>query len=334
MIREFATDFQPPQQAVTGGTGLYAGEQDLFVLPDRPARVGRDRGRELRPGILRLELRSRPPLARHPDVLVPGRVPEPHRLGRHGSRRVHPQAHRARCTRARRNPADDRSASSPSATPARTDSSRVIRKAMETKLGDDAEETFKERLQERNPAQRGKGGHYHSPRRRAASPSGRVVDALTRLVATEPVCGRSDRGGPEGGPTPHPRCIRRISCGIDNTIRSRGSSRGCPAGRAQAQPESQPQSAAEPQTEKKQPVFTWSHPTGSGRIEIAVWDKTVSTDNGERVVYSVTCQRSYRKQEGGFENTGTFWPTDLLVLAHGLEVVFDRIKEMQQGEPF
>lgn len=32
MIREFATDFQPPQQAVTGGTGLYAGEQDLFVF--------------------------------------------------------------------------------------------------------------------------------------------------------------------------------------------------------------------------------------------------------------------------------------------------------------
>jgi hypothetical protein len=56
--------------------------------------------------------------------------------------------------------------------------------------------------------------------------------------------------------------------------------------------------------------------------------------SGERVVYSVTCQRSYRKQEGGFENTGTFWHTDLLVLAHGLEVVFDRIKEMQQHEPF
>ena len=46
--------------------------------------------------------------------------------------------------------------------------------------------------------------------------------------------------------------------------------------------------------------------TGSGRIEIAVWDKTVSTDNGDRVVYSVTCQRSYRKQEGGYENTGNF----------------------------
>lgn len=32
MLREFATDFQPPQQGVTGGTGLYAGEQDLFTF--------------------------------------------------------------------------------------------------------------------------------------------------------------------------------------------------------------------------------------------------------------------------------------------------------------
>jgi hypothetical protein len=101
---------------------------------------------------------------------------------------------------------------------------------------------------------------------------------------------------------------------------------------AQSEPQSPP--AQDAQTEKRTPVLTWSHPTGSGRIEIAVWDKTVSTDNGDRVVYSVTCQRSYRKQEGGFENTVVFWPTDLLVLAHGLAVVFDRIKEMQNGEPF
>jgi len=32
MLREFAVDFQPPQVASTGGTGLYAGEQDLFVF--------------------------------------------------------------------------------------------------------------------------------------------------------------------------------------------------------------------------------------------------------------------------------------------------------------
>jgi hypothetical protein len=111
-------------------------------------------------------------------------------------------------------------------------------------------------------------------------------------------------------------------------------SQTAPPAAPQAQPDQPQSSAAEPQTDRKQPVYTWSHPTGSGRIEIAVWDKTVSTDNGDKVVYHVTCQRSYRKQDGGFENTGTYWPTDLLVLGHGLGVVFDRIKELQNGEPF
>jgi hypothetical protein len=32
VVSEFATDFQPPQKAAVGGTGLYAGEQDLFVF--------------------------------------------------------------------------------------------------------------------------------------------------------------------------------------------------------------------------------------------------------------------------------------------------------------
>jgi hypothetical protein len=31
-LREFAVDFQPPQRAASGGTGLYCGEQDLFCF--------------------------------------------------------------------------------------------------------------------------------------------------------------------------------------------------------------------------------------------------------------------------------------------------------------
>lgn len=37
MVREFATDFQPPQTATIGGTGLYCGEQDMFVFLIDPA---------------------------------------------------------------------------------------------------------------------------------------------------------------------------------------------------------------------------------------------------------------------------------------------------------
>ena len=119
------------------------------------------------------------------------------------------------------------------------------------------------------------------------------------------------------------------------TSSAKSSPRPQPQTVPQVQSESQPQPESETQPEKRQPIFSWSQLTGSGRIEIAVWDKVVQTDNGERTLYSVTCQRSYRKQEGGYENTGVFWQTDLLVLAHGLEVVFDRIKDMQSShEPF
>lgn len=32
VVQEFATDFEPPQKAATGGTGLYSGEQDIFCF--------------------------------------------------------------------------------------------------------------------------------------------------------------------------------------------------------------------------------------------------------------------------------------------------------------
>jgi histone H3/H4 len=32
MLRDFAGDFQPPQKAIGGGTGLYCGEQDMFCF--------------------------------------------------------------------------------------------------------------------------------------------------------------------------------------------------------------------------------------------------------------------------------------------------------------
>ena len=36
MVREFATDFGPPQKAKGGGTGLYLGEQDMFIFLTDP----------------------------------------------------------------------------------------------------------------------------------------------------------------------------------------------------------------------------------------------------------------------------------------------------------
>jgi hypothetical protein len=50
MLREFATDFVPPQKAATGGTGLYAGEQDMFCFLIDPTGWAEIAGEAFAPG--------------------------------------------------------------------------------------------------------------------------------------------------------------------------------------------------------------------------------------------------------------------------------------------
>ena len=50
LAREFATDFQPPQEAKTGGTGLYAGEEDMFCFLVDPTGWAEIDGEAFAPG--------------------------------------------------------------------------------------------------------------------------------------------------------------------------------------------------------------------------------------------------------------------------------------------
>lgn len=50
MVMEFATDFQPPQAAMTGATGLYCGEQDMFVFLVDPTGWAEIEGEAFCPG--------------------------------------------------------------------------------------------------------------------------------------------------------------------------------------------------------------------------------------------------------------------------------------------
>jgi hypothetical protein len=50
MLREFATDFQPPPRGFNGATGLYAGEQDLFVFLIDPTGWAEIDGEAFAPG--------------------------------------------------------------------------------------------------------------------------------------------------------------------------------------------------------------------------------------------------------------------------------------------
>ena len=50
VVREFATDFQPPQPGCNGGTGLYCGEQDLFCFLIDPTGWAEIDGQAFAPG--------------------------------------------------------------------------------------------------------------------------------------------------------------------------------------------------------------------------------------------------------------------------------------------
>ena len=51
IVREFATDFSPPQTAIGGGTGLYCGEQDMFVFLIDPTGWCEIEGEAFAPGM-------------------------------------------------------------------------------------------------------------------------------------------------------------------------------------------------------------------------------------------------------------------------------------------
>jgi hypothetical protein len=50
MLREFATDFEPPPRGSTGGTGLYSGEQDMFCFLIDPTGWAEIDGEAFAPG--------------------------------------------------------------------------------------------------------------------------------------------------------------------------------------------------------------------------------------------------------------------------------------------
>lgn len=50
VISEFATDFEPPQEAMDGGTGLYCGEQDMFCFLIDPTGWTEINGEAFAPG--------------------------------------------------------------------------------------------------------------------------------------------------------------------------------------------------------------------------------------------------------------------------------------------
>ena len=178
-IREYDTDFQPPQQAITSGTGLYAGEQDLFVFEIDPLAWVEIEGEAYAPGffVWNSEVGRR---ALGCQTFWFQAVCQNHIVWDATEITEYTRKHTARV-----NEGLGEIRAMIEAIVAKRDARKdgfvtVIRKAMETKLGNDAEDAFKELC---------KNGIARSVAKEAvtlAQEKGRftiwsVVDALTKL---------------------------------------------------------------------------------------------------------------------------------------------------------
>jgi len=179
MIREFGTDFQPPQQGGNGGTGLYAGEQDLFVFEIDPLAWVEIEGEAYAPGffVWNSEVGRR---ALGCQTFWFQAVCQNHIVWDATEITEYTRKHTARV-----NEGLGEIRAMIEAIVAKREARKdgfvaVIRKAMEAKLGDDSDEAFKEII---------KNGIPRSVAKEAvtlAQEKGRftiwsVVDALTRL---------------------------------------------------------------------------------------------------------------------------------------------------------
>lgn len=83
-------------------------------------------------------------------------------------------------------------------------------------------------------------------------------------------------------------------------------------------------SAPKQSEEKTSPIFTRRVWTGTGSVEVAVFDKMIDGDSGKHRVFNVVAKRSWKKDDE-YESGNNFRTEDLLPLALFLEEAYSFI---------
>ena len=65
--------------------------------------------------------------------------------------------------------------------------------------------------------------------------------------------------------------------------------------------------------------------SGSGFIEVSVWKNIRQGQDGERTVFSVSFHRSYKDDQGNWQQTKTLFAADLPPLVLGLQKAYEYI---------
>ena len=81
---------------------------------------------------------------------------------------------------------------------------------------------------------------------------------------------------------------------------------------------------------KARPVEIFKFPSSGGIIEVSVWENVQEGEDGERVNYSVTLQRSYfDKGSEEWKRSKSLFPADIPVAVHALQQAYATILNIQ-----
>ena len=70
-------------------------------------------------------------------------------------------------------------------------------------------------------------------------------------------------------------------------------------------------------TEKAEPIWTRKFWTGSGNLEISIWENTTGEGDEERTVLSTTLKKTYKKGNE-YKESSSFFPAELPLAALAL----------------
>lgn len=76
--------------------------------------------------------------------------------------------------------------------------------------------------------------------------------------------------------------------------------------------------------ETDKPVWSRKYWTGSGNVEVAIWERMVGEGDQERLVYNTSLKKTYR-QDDEYKESSSFRAEELPLVASALQQAFDWI---------
>lgn len=84
--------------------------------------------------------------------------------------------------------------------------------------------------------------------------------------------------------------------------------------------------------EAPRPVWSRRYWTGSGNLEVAVWEREIGEGDKARTILNTTLKKTYRKEDDTYAESSSFRPEELGLLSMALHEAFAFISSEQNRE--